>query len=381
MKILVISDCPIYPTTAGNRRFILDQIQLFREMGHDVSYIYIKRNQGCEEDVEKMKIFLGEKDFFLYEPGFIFKIYRYLLHKWKLIFKIDIQKVDELYPFNFHSYVKQIQKKNNYDCCVINYYFLSKLFEKVHFSLEAINTHDYFSYKNLLIGKSNTWLNTTADQEAKAMQRCKNIFALNREESVYFSKLSPRSHVYNVFSIFQYKQNKIVGNKDILFLSGPNVFNIEGIHWFVDNIFPKIVNRFPEVRLIIGGGICEELVDFQNKPHIVLFGIVENQEYFYSLADIAINPTFQGTGLKIKTFEAIAFDKVVMAHPHSKTGIYSEEQAPIFDSFDANSWVAFLINMWGTKENIKDWKCRNKHYINEMSDYVRNEYRNFFSCK
>lgn len=49
------------------------------------------------------------------------------------------------------------------------------------------------------------------------MQRSPHIFALNSDEAIYFSKLSPLSKIYNIYSYFDYHPTNIVGNHNILF--------------------------------------------------------------------------------------------------------------------------------------------------------------------
>lgn len=88
------------------------------------------------------------------------------------------------------------------------------------------------------------------------MQRSPHIFALNSDEAIYFSKLSPLSKIYNIYSYFDYHPTNIVGNHNILFLSGSNVYNINGINWFIKQIWSKIKEQFKDANLIIGGSIC-----------------------------------------------------------------------------------------------------------------------------
>lgn len=76
------------------------------------------------------------------------------------------------------------------------------------------------------------------------MQRSPNILALNTEEAIFFSKLAPLNNIYNVFGSFEYKPSEIVGNKVLLFLSGSNVYNLKGLKWFVEEIFPTIVKKY-----------------------------------------------------------------------------------------------------------------------------------------
>ena len=380
MKILLVSDQPTHPTTAGNRRFILSQVELFRSMGHEVHFLFVDGMYTSDADYNLMKDYWGDS-VTRYDTDFFYKIKLKLSSKLRKFFHKTHYKCDTIYPSGLTAFVEKLQGTHKFDACITNYYYMTKFFEKVNFPLKAVTTHDYFAYKDLLIGAKKAWMLTTADEEAKGLQRCPHIFALNTEEAIYFSKISPCSQVYSVFSYYEYKPTTIAGNKNLLFLSGSNEYNHNGLKWFLNNIFPSIVKRDPEVKLIIGGGICNILKDLQDNPHIKLYGLVENIDHFYSLGDVVINPTYQGTGLKIKTFESISFDKVTMVHPHSMVGIYAADRAPIFASLNPNEWVDFLSKIWSTPKNISDIKSSNQAYMLSMQNFVRAEYTRFFSSK
>ncbi len=378
MKILLISDQPTHPTTAGNRRFILSQAELWASMGHDVHFLFVNSIYVSAAEIDLMKQYWGD-NFICYETSLLYKIKVKLDPKLRRLFRRLYYKCDSVYPSGLSRFLKKLQNERSFDACITNYYYMTRVFKDVHFPLMAVNSHDYFAYKDLLTGTYDAWMLTTADQEAKAYQRCPHIFALNTEEAIYFSKISPLSKVYNIFSSYEYKSSDIIGNKNILFLSGPNEYNYNGLKWFVDEIFLELIKAIPDINLVIGGGICNILEEYKSKSNITLYGYVENASDFYSMGDVVINPTYQGTGLKIKTFESVAYDKVTLAHPHSKIGIYSPDTAPIFSSCISDDWVKYLSHIWENNSNIEEIKSRNKEYMENMRKYIISEYNRFFS--
>lgn len=382
MKILVVSKTPTHPTFAGNCRFILNQMELFKSLGHEVYFLFIetrglsRKYANMQKEIDAMHTYWGNHLLVFRQKKYqMLKIVSMVMLR--KLFCHGYTKCDEFYPWGLSTYVRRLNDIHHFDCCIAHYYILSKLFVDVHFPLEGITTHDYFGFKNILMGTKYSWLATTPNEEGKALQRCPHIFALNTEEAAYFKKLSPQSIVYNVFSTYNYRPSPMTRNHMLLFMGAGGELNLHGIQWFLKEIFPSIVKRFPDVMFKIAGTICKLLSDVKD-THVELVGYVEDEGDFYKLGDVSVNPTYEGTGLKIKTFESIAYDKVTMVHPHSLIGIYNPDKAPIFSSLNAEDWVAYLEKIWGDDKAILDVKKKNGDYIEEMNAFVLSEYKRFF---
>lgn len=382
MKILIVSKCPTHPTNAGNRWGILAQAEILMKLGNEVHFLYVKemplkKNPApFVRDYEETKQYWGNH-FNCYTVPKVTKIIESLFEHIDNTFHNGYYTIDEPYPNGLTSYVRKLQALEKFDACIVNYIYLTKLFTKVKFNKTAVFTHDCLSYKDLMVGEKCRTMN--AHQEAIGLQRCQHIFAVQDEEMAYFHLLSPKSKVYNIYSKYDYNPQSIVGNHNIVFLSGGNHYNINGIKWFVKEVFPLIIKKIPDARLIIGGSICKVLKDVKNESCVELFGYVDDPSYFYAQADVAINPVYQGTGLKIKTFEAISYDKITLVHPHSMAGVFQKDTAPLFASENPQEWVTYLYKIWNDKELMIALKKQNHTYIENMNKFIVNEYKRFLN--
>lgn len=381
MKILIVSECPTHPTTAGNRQWILAQAERLKRKGHDIHFLFVyvpplhrALRVNALKDIEATKKYWMEN----YHQFTVSHARKYLMLGYKLyrdIFCNGHYKVDDQYPFGLEESVNNLDSLYHFDVCIINYYYLSRLFKYIKIPKKAISTHDAFAYKDIKIGMPTLCI--TADTEAKAMQRCPHIFALQTMEADYFQILSPQSKVYNFFGEFKFYRQPMVSNHDIVFLSGGNIFNQNGLSWFLKDVFHLIRKRFPDARLLVGGGICKAMPSLGGYDGVVVQGYVSDPFSFYAQADICINPCYQGTGLKIKTFESISYDKLTMVHPHSTEGIFDKENAPLFVSDNPEEWVNFLDKVWNHPSEILTVKNKNEKYIDNMRLFVENEYNRF----
>ena len=378
MKILIISAFPTHPTTAGNLQWILTQSELLLELGHEVHYLWAE----VREMVPITKVGIEASFLFWGERFHIKRLER--LDRFRSWYKRKIRnhssdstlwKCDEAFPESLTKYVNEINTHFHFDVCIVHYFYLSKLFDGITIPIKVLSTHDSFAYRNLRVNDNS--LHLSADEEAKAMQRSQYILALQEEERCYFEHLSPRSKVLTVYNYYKFHSQAIVGNKNILFLSSSNPYNMNGICWFLDFVFPKIVHEYPDCKLIIGGAICKHLSKYESVPNLVCQGYIDDISSFYSQGDIAINPVFQGTGLKIKTFESVSYDKVTIVHPHSLEGMFKGELSPLFVAKEPEDWLYYVSMVWNSQKTLMEIKKKNHTYIEDLNNHIVSQYNLF----
>lgn len=380
-KILVVSRVHTHPTTAANQWWIIANCDALKELDCEIYFLYVYEKPLIQKEekgrLEATREYWGDR-FYLYKVSLPEKVLINIRTRCHKFFRKNFIKCDDWYPMRLHKYVNRLNKEHSFDICIVQYFYLSKLLEKTNIPKKAIVTHDNFAYRDILTGLK-TDANLDANESAKAMQRAPYIFAFNKEEEIFFKHLSPLSKVWTIYSIFDYHPQPLVGNHNIVFLSGSNIWNQNGFNWFLEKIFPAIIRRFPECKLLLGGAICEKFKHLSNNRNIEICGYVDDIASFYKQADVCINPTYQGTGFKTKTFEAISYDKIELAHPHSVLGIYKPDEAPIFSSEIAEEWVRELEQIWSCYDVIQERKKKNEIYIRSFRDYVMNIYRTFIN--
>lgn len=385
-RILMVSNCPTHPTTAGNRWGVLAQANILKVLGAEIHFLYVEERAltkghtaEFDEILAKTSEYWGGCFHYFHVPVWEKTIFN-IKKRW---FAYTNQRAgcDSYFPSGLISYVNRLDEELHFDVCIVNYYFMTKLLAHIRIPKKSVFTHDNYTYKDIRIGCRPGECGATADANtmAKAMQRSPHIFAVQDEEAIFFQQLSPRSQVYTIYSKYDHHPQPIAHNRNILFLSGDNGYNINGIRWFVNEVFPLVREKFADAQLLIGGAICGKIKELANMERVKLLGFVDNLADFYSQGDVAINPVYQGTGLKIKTFEAISYDKVTIVHPHSMEGIFHKEKAPLFASSKPEEWVAFLARLWNNPKMIVDIKAHDKAYLAEMNEFITNEYKRFLT--
>ena len=93
-----------------------------------------------------------------------------------------------------------------------------------------------------------------------------------------------------------------------LFLGSNFYANTEGLLWFVKEVLP-----FVDIRLqIVGRGMEKIKPQLPDDNKMEVYGSVPNLKEFLENADVMIMPIFKGSGMKVKTCEAMMYGKYII---------------------------------------------------------------------
>jgi polysaccharide biosynthesis protein PslH len=235
----------------------------------------------------------------------------------------EFTQIDEWYNPVIDKIVRKLHKKHGYDAVIAEYVFMSKVLTNFDGNvLKVIDTHDVFTNRNIQFeenGIIENFFNTTRIEEAKGLRRADKIISIQDEERAFFKTLVNREIITIGHTVELKKPEKRKSlNKNILFLGTGNSGNIHGIQWFIENVLPLIKVKEKDFKLILAGHICN-FVD--KNADVIMVGEVKDKKTAYQMSDIVINPNFVGSGLKIKSIEALGQGKILIGTPHAGKGL------------------------------------------------------------
>lgn len=369
-KILIVANFLVPPIVAGSCKCVDSYSRLLRELGHEVYFLYSGReNEACIVDAKR---YWG-KYFLYYKYSSLLRIANFLKRKFIYLLLNRNYTIDFYYPlWGLSSYVNKRQKEYNFETIIVNYIWMTKLLSKVDISNRILFSHDSFTNKSLRIQQRIYSL--SANQEAKGLQRCDAVLSIQENETIVFGYLAPQIPVYTIYMPIQYRFSAISENKNILFFSGNSDLNLNGIRWFINEVFSQVSLQDSEVRLLIGGGICNALLSEHLPENISLLGFIDDVNGFYSQGDVVINPVYQGTGLKIKTLEGISYGKIAIVHPHSVDGLYKHAEAPVFVARDGEDYARLILAAIHGEIDKENNQSRCEKYIEEMNSFIIEQY-------
>lgn len=140
------------------------------------------------------------------------------------------------------------------------------------------------------------------------------ILTPSEEEKTIIIKLVPNKKVQSI-QLFFYKSlndpiTDFTNRKSLLFVGGFNHKpNVDGILWFVKEIWPKVKSKLPDVALtIVGSNAPEEILALADGS-VLIKGYVSDSELqqLYSEARLIMIPLRYGAGVKGKVLEAMYY--------------------------------------------------------------------------
>ena len=97
--------------------------------------------------------------------------------------------------------------------------------------------------------------------------------------------------------------------------------NKEGLNWFLEQVWPQVINRYPKVKFYIAGRRMPETYRRIKKKNVVAVGEVDSAEEFIKPRAIMVVPILSGSGMRIKIIEGMAYGKAIVATSMAAEGL------------------------------------------------------------
>lgn len=261
-----------------------------------------------------------------------------------------IHRLDQWFHPGWIREAQELQRRYRYSKVIVAYVFCSSFFKAFPAStLKVLDCHDAFTCRNDVVSNSeenNWWYALYRADEQRALMRADRILGIQEHESEFFRTLTNGKRP--VFSVghftevkpleFDMKSCHVFG-----FIGSRSPWNADGLHWFLDEVWPLVKESHSSSSLLIAGGVRDSI---GNPPFDCLtLGEVDTVTDFYSRILFAINPVHFGTGMKIKTVESLAHGRAVVATPSGFSGLEAYEARGLELATTAKEFAAAILIM------------------------------------
>lgn len=381
MKILIISPVLTPPANRGNRARIQQIAQHLLDQQHEVHFFAFPYTPFDETDYVRAYHFWKTR---FHTPDKKHRhrfgsqsIFNKILYKFRTLFRLGTPPgktiwIDDYVDFSITAQLRKLHREHRFEAVIVNYVFFSRYLRifgrKV---LKILDTHDVYTNRHVMYeqhGLTNHMVSLSKRSERRGLRRADVVLAIQPNEQKYLQSLT-RKEVVVVGHLlapvtFRKKENP---SPAILFVGAANQINEDGLRWFLAEGLPRVRQRYPTAELWVAGGICSLL---DEAPDVVLLGVLNDLSDVYQAAWVVINPCRFGTGLKIKTIEALAAGRPLVTTTAGGDGLEAQAGTAYLRSDNMESIAGAIIDLFGNPNKREELRT---HALAFMKQYHRQQ--------
>jgi glycosyltransferase involved in cell wall biosynthesis len=323
-RILLVAPVPTHPSTTGARARVRHMAEALEGLGHEIHFLHLQQPLHLEDRTLR-EAWGGRLHVFrsLSPAGLIGRGRRKIVRLLGETLHLNLP-VDSYFDPGAARCLGRLVDEHGFDVVILSYVFYTKLLEQVPRGVrKLIDTHDVFSDRFRLYrehGQANEFFSTSRTQEAKALDRADAVLAIQQWDAAHFRSLTDRPVA--VVGHLAPMADAAPARPDpgaILFVGGPMGINVHGVRWFLDRVLPLVRRRVPAAQLWLVGGIGGRIAG--GDPAVRRLGFVDSLGDLYRRGVVVINPQQFGTGLSIKSVDALLHGRPLVTTPSGARGL------------------------------------------------------------
>jgi glycosyltransferase involved in cell wall biosynthesis len=314
--VLVITDRVLYPPRAGNRTRIIALTRGLRSLGFRVVLV-VRRPPGWRSRIRTW--LLAPRVYFVDGSSF----------------GAGSPQRHDSSPY-WGAVIDAVRRERP-AVVIAEYIWMAPCLDRVDSgALKLMDTHDLMHVRRERYAAegSGAWVECSAEEEAALLLKADAIIAIHRSEKAKFAALVPERAVITLPHPQRVKfrggrSHKSSEGRVVMFVGSSNRGNVAGLRSFLADGWSIVRESHPGAELRIYGDSGRQIGSAPLGVRAI--GYVRRLARAYRAADVVINPVTLGTGLKIKTVEALAWGKAVVTTPCGAEGL------------ESGAGVAFLV--------------------------------------
>ena len=242
----------------------------------------------------------------------------------------------------FRQKLIEILKKDQYDIVQLEMIYMAPYIETIRANSKALIVLRAHNVEHLIwdrIAKKTSFLpkkwylnhlvRTLREYELNAINKVDGIAAITYRDAAFFRGETAVPVIDIPFGVNPddfTPSYEVMENPTLYHIGSMNWMpNEEGIRWFLKNVWDRLHERMPELKLNLAGRHMPKWLMNLKKDNVTVLGEVPSAQEFIRDNGIAIVPLLSGSGIRIKIIESMAMGKTVITTMIGAEGIqYSE---------------------------------------------------------
>lgn len=201
------------------------------------------------------------------------------------------------------NYLKEIAPK--YDVLYFDFTQVALYSLYINHPRKIVRCHDIMAQKFSRRGKF--FLSWIKRAERKILKSAKCVFVPSKKDSeIVLQEYGIKAEYTNEYLHDFSFPNAIENKKSFLFFGlWSRKENLDGLVWFVKNVFPLLKENIKNSLFVMGGGLSKENQELYLKPNKINYlGFVEDSYARIVQSSAVIVPLFTGAGVKVKVLDS-----------------------------------------------------------------------------
>lgn len=346
MRVLQLCHKPPYPAKDGGCLAILNVSEGLLNAGVDLKILTVETEKHPFEKERIPKDFLEKTKI---ESVFVDTSLN-IVDAFSSLITQDSYNISRFFSADFNFRLQEELLKNEYDIVHLESLFMAPYISTIRTYSDArivLRSHnlEFIIWKRLARQSGNvakkTYLKLLAHQlknyELDVLNQVDGIAAISRRDAddfVILGSEKPKLVIPFGINLSSYKPSREIHSDLNLFHLGSMDWkpNIEGLNWFLEEIWPEIHKSFPNSHFYIAGRDMPEDFFDRKIPNVHMVGEVEDAKKFITSNSIMIIPLLSGGGIRVKIIEGMALGKAIVSTSIGAEGIHYRDRD--------NIWIA-----------------------------------------
>ncbi|WP_146202042.1 glycosyltransferase family protein [Teichococcus aestuarii] len=298
MRVLVVSPIPSHPADQGNSARIQAFGHQLKQRGSVVDFFYYGMEGLSNEQRVHMSAFWNHFHFMpslpLARPCFA-----------------ECWGLDDWCPTELVEAVSALHRAERYDAVIVNYVWMSRILTGIEGAVRVLDTHDLFGDRHRVSeqnGLEPRWFFTSPAEEDRGFARADVVIGIQDEEAAIIRGRFGGTTLTVGHPMTPYFLTDTIDPDPLLsfgYLGSANPWNLRSVAALDAALGPDA-----GMTWALAGTILRRNLSLVSNP--VRLGVLPTVDLFYQKVRCVLNPMLGGTGLKIKTVEALAYGRATI---------------------------------------------------------------------
>lgn len=340
LNVLYFSPFPSHPDNHGNQATIQAFGRHFRELGHKVHFALLQSHIYNASALAQMDAAWDSLDI--------------LPNQCELGSNGKSIPFDGWYEEGLGQHIRVLCDTYDIDVVFCSYIFQSRLLDyvPVHI-LKVIDTHDKMGDRYEMLRKNGQpleFFSCTPEEEGGYLRRGDIVVARRAEEAAYFNSVTKRNSAIVIPHVEEarFLDRSFDKLTDVGMVASANRINLAITLQLLQAIDTQVGGAACPFTLHIAGQVRDLITTLPEedqalfaRPWVKLHGFVIDIGAFYRTLDLVISPVTMGTGINVKTVQAMAYGMPLLTTRWGGKGIETGHKFHDHENLDA--LVATLI--------------------------------------